>query len=192
MATVPTPVTPVVRLIDGHAVTSTLDLAAYFGKRHDDVIRKIRALDCSLEFTARNFTASTYTDPTGRECPCYLLTRDGFFFVAMGFTGQKAAQFKEDYIAAFNAMEQRPLSLEAYLDKLDHDSLSETIDEAKHCFKRINAHWLAEVYPMLVLVKSPLAPELYDWFNHLSWKLNSLGHLIGSVRPTGKGGRRHG
>ncbi len=35
------------------------------------------------------------------------ITRDGFSFLAMGFTGKKAAEFKERFIAAFNAMEQR-------------------------------------------------------------------------------------
>ncbi|WP_434801549.1 Rha family transcriptional regulator [Serratia symbiotica] len=46
-----------------------------------------------------------YTDAIGRKLPCYQITRDGFAFLTMGFTGQRAAQFKEAYITAFNQME---------------------------------------------------------------------------------------
>lgn len=184
MATVPTPVTPVIQVIDGKAVTTSLDLAAYFGKRHDTVLRKIATLDCSLDFTARNFAASTYTDPTGRECRCYLLTRDGFFFVAMGFTGCRAAEFKEAYIAAFSEMEAR-LALQ-----LDNQWLQCTHDEAKRAFQRINAHWKSSLYPMLVSAKSPLAYELHDRFIDLAWLINELTYQSGEQCRLGGG--RHG
>lgn len=107
MATVPTLVQPEISVINGQAVTSSLAVADYFTKRHDDVLKKIRALECSPEFTARNFAVSDYTDASGRKLPCYNITRDGFAFLAMGFTGKRAAQFKESYINAFNRMESR-------------------------------------------------------------------------------------
>ncbi|EJQ8214267.1 Rha family transcriptional regulator [Salmonella enterica] len=107
MATVPTLDQPEISVINGQAVTSSLAVADYFTKRHDDVLKKIRALDCSPEFTARNFAVSDYTDASGRKLPCYNITRDGFAFLAMGFTGKRAAQFKESYINAFNQMESR-------------------------------------------------------------------------------------
>ncbi|MGK5615600.1 Rha family transcriptional regulator, partial [Proteus mirabilis] len=53
----------------------------------------------------RNFSLSEYIDSTGRKLPLYEMTKDGFVFLVMGFTGKKAAQFKEAYIAAFNRME---------------------------------------------------------------------------------------
>ncbi|MBJ4016019.1 Rha family transcriptional regulator, partial [Salmonella enterica subsp. enterica serovar Meleagridis] len=107
MATVPTLAQPEISVINGQAVTSSLAVADYFTKRHDDVLKKIRALDCSPEFTARNFAVSDYTDASGRKLPCYQITRDGFAFLAMGFTGKRAAQFKEAYINAFNQMEKQ-------------------------------------------------------------------------------------
>lgn len=83
----------------------SLYVAKFFEKEHRDVLRAIRNLDCSEEFTERNFALSKYKDSTGRKLPCYQMTRDGFVFLAMGFTGKKAAQFKEFYINRFNEME---------------------------------------------------------------------------------------
>ncbi|WP_200960469.1 Rha family transcriptional regulator [Rhizobium sp. Root651] len=62
-------------------------------------------LDCSQSFTHLNFKASEYRDPTGRSLRSVDMTKDGFTFLAMGFTGTKAARFKEAYIAQFNAIE---------------------------------------------------------------------------------------
>jgi Rha family phage regulatory protein len=87
-------------------VTTSLKVAEVFEKRHDTVLRNIKNLDCSGEFTARNFAVSEYVDSTGKKNPLYNITRDGFVFLAMGFTGKKASQFKEAYINAFNNMEE--------------------------------------------------------------------------------------
>lgn len=102
-----TNITPRIRLSNGRAVTSTQEIAELFGKRHDNVLRKLESLDCSKTFAALNFEASEYLDSSGRRLPCYKVTKDGFVFLAMGFTGKKAAQFKEAYITAFNEMEAK-------------------------------------------------------------------------------------
>jgi Rha family phage regulatory protein len=94
-----------VELVDGHPTTTSLDIAAHFGKRHADVIRAITKLDCSPEFNARNFALVEYVDAKGENRPQYRLTRDGFTFLCMGFTGKEAARWKEAYISAFNQME---------------------------------------------------------------------------------------
>ncbi|MBS8303432.1 Rha family transcriptional regulator, partial [Escherichia coli] len=110
MATIPALTQPEITIINGQAVTSSLAVAYYFSKRHDDVLKKIRFLDCSPEFCARNFaeTSISLNQPNGgtRKLPCYQITRDGFAFLAMGFTGKRAARFKEAYINAFNQMER--------------------------------------------------------------------------------------
>ncbi|EAQ6132302.1 transcriptional regulator [Salmonella enterica] len=105
MATVPALSHPQVTIENGRAVTTSVAVAEYFGKRHDNVIQKIKLLDCSAEFTALNFKASEYTDSTGRKLPAYQITKNGFVFLVMGFTGKKAAAFKEAYIAEFDRME---------------------------------------------------------------------------------------
>lgn len=105
MATVPTLTHPEITIISGRAVTTSLAVATYFGKRHDDILKKINNLECSSEFIARNFAGNEYTDSIGRILPCYEITRSGFMFLVMGFTGKKAALLKENYINAFDAME---------------------------------------------------------------------------------------
>jgi Rha family phage regulatory protein len=95
---------------NGVPVTTSLKVAESFEKRHDNVIQKIKSLDCSDSFRALNFKVTHQTTKIGattRTIPVYEMTRDGMSFIAMGFTGKKAAVFKERYIAAFNEMEKR-------------------------------------------------------------------------------------
>lgn len=87
------------------AVTS-LDVAETFGKAHKDVLRSIRELGCSEEFNERNFAPVEYTDAKGEQRPAYVMTRDGFTMLVMGYTGETAMRFKEAYIRQFNEMEK--------------------------------------------------------------------------------------
>ena len=80
-------------------------VAQFFEKEHRAVLRDIRELDCSEEFRLHNFVQSAYINEQGHKQPCYIMTRDGFVFLAMGYRGKKAAQFKELYIRRFNEME---------------------------------------------------------------------------------------
>ena len=88
-------------------VVSSRKVAEVFEKEHYNVLRDIKALDCGTEFNALNFEAISYIDSMNREKPEYLMTRDGFTLLAMGFTGAKAMQWKIKYIAAFNDMEAK-------------------------------------------------------------------------------------
>ena len=86
-------------------------VAQFFEKDHRHVLRDIRAIiepksGLSEEFIKLNFEVSNYKDSMGRKLPCYALTRDGFTILVMGYTGQKAMRFKEQYIRRFNEMEQ--------------------------------------------------------------------------------------
>ena len=71
-------------------VVSSRKVAEVFEKEHYNVIRDIKALDCGTEFNALNFEAISYIDSMNREKPEYLMTRDGFSVLTMGFTGAKA------------------------------------------------------------------------------------------------------
>ncbi|KQV84346.1 Rha family transcriptional regulator [Rhizobium sp. Root1220] len=99
---------PLVETKMGRAITNSRAVADYFKKRHADVLRAIDGLDCSTEFNERNFTSVKYLDGKGEERRSFDMTRDGWVFLAMGFTGPRAAAFKEAYIARFNAMEEEP------------------------------------------------------------------------------------
>lgn len=105
MATIPVLSHPDVTIENGRAVTTSVAIAEFFGKRHERVLDKIRNLDCSAKFTEHNFVSSEYTDSTGRKLPMFQITKNGFVFLVMGFTGKKAAAFKEAYIAEFDRME---------------------------------------------------------------------------------------
>ncbi|EHI8891655.1 peptidase [Salmonella enterica] len=159
MATIPTFTQPEIAIINGQAVTSSLAVADYFIKRHDNVIQKIKNLECSSKFAALNFKESEYTDVSGRKLPCYNITRDGFAFLAMGFTGKRAAQFKEAYINAFNQME-RQLSTPSVLSDAAHNA-----SVLYSYISSIHQVWLQQLYPMLEKAESPLAVSLYDRIN---------------------------
>lgn len=98
-----------VELTGGQLTTTSLDVAAHFGKLHKSVLRAIANLDCSPEFHQRNFAPMIVEVEIGkgaiRKDPAFRLTRDGFAFLCMGFTGKEAAKWKEAYIEAFNRME---------------------------------------------------------------------------------------
>ncbi|TQR23056.1 Rha family transcriptional regulator [Campylobacter sp. MIT 97-5078] len=89
---------------------NSLKLAEVFEKRHADLMRAIKALPQD-NFRKRNFAFSFYTRETGngtiKKYPYYNLTRDAFALLVMGFTGEKAYQWKVEFIKAFNLMEEK-------------------------------------------------------------------------------------
>lgn len=90
----------------GQIFTTSLDIAEKFGKTHRDVTRAIKNLACSDEFSLRNFAQSDSKSSRGKKIKSYNITRDGFSFLVMGFTGKEAAEWKEKYINAFNRLEE--------------------------------------------------------------------------------------
>ena len=106
--------TELVILQDEQAITTSLKVAEVFGKRHNDVLRAIENAISTVRNFAQSekaFVKAEYVDTTGKSNPMYYLNRDAFSFVVMGFTGEKAAEFKWKYIQAFNKMEQKLIEL---------------------------------------------------------------------------------
>ncbi|MGE9378355.1 Rha family transcriptional regulator [Escherichia coli] len=184
MATVPTLSQPEIAIVDGQAVTSSLAVADFFSKRHDDVLKKIRILDCSPEFCARNFaeTSILVRQPNGgtRKLPCYQITRDGFAFLAMGFTGKRAARFKEAYINAFNQMEKQ-LSNPSVLSDVAHNA-----SVLYSYISSIHQVWLQQLYPMLEKAESPLAVSLYDRINDAAFLARLIHSSLNSSEVRGR------
>lgn len=91
------------------ALTSSLLVAEKFGKDHKNVVRDIRSIIggmLRIEHT-QLFVESVYVHPqNGQEYPMFIMNRDGFTLLAMGFTGEKALKFKLEYIDEFNKMEK--------------------------------------------------------------------------------------
>lgn len=116
---------PMITERDGIPVTTSRAVAEQFGKNHKNVLQSIENLISQLKnqpatedfsqlkiepantvFAEQNFLQIEQADAQGKPRPAYLLTRDGFTLLAMGFTGAKAIQFKVAYINAFNRMER--------------------------------------------------------------------------------------
>jgi len=117
---------------NGKLKTTSKIVCDVFGKTHKNVLLSIQAMKCSDEFRALNFQASSYTSPQNKNLSCVEMTRDGFSFLCMGFTGAKAGEWKEKYIAAFNEMERGLLSFDKRMTNLDQE---------KNDLKRYGAEW---------------------------------------------------
>ena len=125
-------------------------IAKVFEKRHDHICRDIEKLislekvlpnfgdisesqeactksGLSLDFINNNFILSKYKDSYGRYQKNYLLTRDGFTVLVMGYTGKKAMKFKESYIKRFNEMEEKLLLVQTLRDQ--YPRLTEALQE---------------------------------------------------------------
>ncbi|AVZ36689.1 phage regulatory protein [Pseudomonas aeruginosa] len=95
-----------VEIIGGKPTTTSLDVAKHFRKRHDNVLRDIKNLECPEDFALLNFEECSRTGANNRPEPYVRMTRDGFTLLCMGFTGKEAMHWKVAYINAFNKMEQ--------------------------------------------------------------------------------------
>ena len=91
---------------NGEPVASSRDVAKRFGKEHKHVLAAIRQL-LVAENSATKFFHETEFEYRGQKFPEYLMNRDGFSLLAMGFTGKEAVQWKLKYIEAFNQMEKQ-------------------------------------------------------------------------------------
>ncbi|EKS6166875.1 Rha family transcriptional regulator [Salmonella enterica] len=160
---------PNVFIHNGKAVTTSQAVADYFHKLHKNVIQKIETLDCSPEFASANFSAHVENIKAGavnRDSKYYEMTKDGFVFLAMGFTGKKAAAFKEAYIAEFNRMEAE---LYSGVSKAAQNVSQEEIDAYNINALLIHLNvmyevWSTQIEPALRKIESPLAGRLHDRF----------------------------
>ncbi len=87
---------------DGKVFATSLDVAKVFEKEHKNVLRDVSNMS---ERARLNFELKSYLSLNNKEMPMYEMNRDGFSFLVMGFTGEKAENFKLDFIDGFNQME---------------------------------------------------------------------------------------
>ncbi len=92
---------------NGEPVVSSRQIAESFEKNHRDVLRAADNLKEDVRNFAQMFFESTEPDSYGREQRTYLMNRDGFSLLVMGFTGKAALEWKLKYIQAFNEMEKK-------------------------------------------------------------------------------------
>lgn len=136
---------------DNQVTTTSRKIADRFGKRHADVLRSISKLGCSDDFNQRNFALVEYIDEKGEKRPEFEITKDGTVFLIMGFTGKKAADFKEAYINAFNWMHETIKARDELNRQIGDYSKREAVSVSDGSFhgsglakRRIEKHQLAD------------------------------------------------
>lgn len=183
--TEPQTLIPIVTIKEGRVVANSRDVAEAFGKLHKNVLQAIDTIDCSPEFNRLNFQPVDYLDEKGERRRAFDLTRDGFVFLVMGFTGREAARFKEAYIAAFNAMEDE---LRRMGVPLAHE------DEGLQMFGL--APRLADLALRSVSIAERLAGpaagiRMWDYHKFPSLKRHTVQALAGTARDDGHGCLAH-
>ena len=168
-----------VSVVNNKVVTTSLQVSKVFEKTHYNVLRDIRNLECSSDFQAFNFECSFYlrklpNNATKKE-PMYYLTRDGFTFLAMGFTGKIAAKFKEAYINAFNEMENKLRGITVkeeeiitYLRSLCEDMDSRMKGNEKQLQERFGTNPITGITSPLIFCSGSLQRQLKDIFTILN------------------------
>ena len=110
------------------AMTDSLSVAEHFGKKHTHVLDRIKKIieDDSTENSVQCFKKTYYKDASGKNNTKYLMNRDGFMFLVMGFTGKKANEWKWSYIHAFDHMEDviREKSTSAWIETREYGKLT--------------------------------------------------------------------
>ena len=96
-----------VSIENGQVLTTSREIAEHFNKAHKDVLESIRNLTAENSAVKNMFIYSAYKNSRGRTYTEYLINRDGFSLLAMGFTGKDALEWKLKYIEAFNEMEKQ-------------------------------------------------------------------------------------
>ena len=102
-----TNINELVQVNNEQVVTDSRKVAEVFGKEHKNVIQSIENIKAENSAVSSMFYETDYTAGTGKHYKMYLMNRDGFSLLVMGFTGKKALEWKIKYIEAFNAMEKQ-------------------------------------------------------------------------------------
>lgn len=137
------------RTINGKEVlaVTSLQVAKHFEKEHKHVLRDIRIILEADEdgFSESNFGLSSYLTEQNKEMPMYVMSKDGFVLLVMGYTGPEAMRMKKAYIARFNEMEEQlrttSLQVAAHFGKNHKDVLRDirvTIEKCSHGFNERN------------------------------------------------------
>lgn len=161
-------------------VTDSLMVSETFSKSHDKVLRDIRELGCSEEFRLANFGESSYVNGQGRETPKFILTEQGFTMLVMGYTGKRAFEFKEKYIAEFHQMrevmaskviplDERTIRMELLKTALEHD---ERIDKVE-----VEVKQLREAVQEQITLDSGEQRKVQKAVAHKVYALNESGNI---------------
>ena len=148
---------------NGIETVESRQVAEAVEKEHHKLLRDIRTycdyLTESKIGLSDFFIESTYTDPTGRTLPCYLITRKGCEMIANKMTGQKGVEFTAKYVNAFHAMQQavvvpaKPMP-EDKARKLEIQEMNARVRMSNQLLKLAKVDTLSKEYKNILVAKS--------------------------------------
>lgn len=162
-----------VKVDNGNQLRTTSRIVAkVFGKSHMHVMRAIRNLPTPEDFNVSNFGLIDFKDDKGRTYQEYTMTRDGFMFLVMGFTGKSAVEYKLKFIDAFNKMEAQLLKQQDGLEwkvartqlKMVRHSFTDVVKEFVEYATKQGSQSASKYYGSLTKMEYA-ALELVDWSN---------------------------
>lgn len=159
----------VIQSSNGNDVTTSLIVAQVFGKNHKDVLRDIEKLSCSEDFRVRNFAHTPYTHPqNGQVYHYYEMTKDGFSFLVMSYTGAKAGEFKEKFINEFNRREAL-LKDDDYILMRSQQILQKRLEASEEKIKQLEAQTEQQQATIEIQTEEikKAAPKVSYYDNHL-------------------------
>lgn len=165
---------------NGQVVVSSRQIADDFEKEHRNIIRDIESYRDVLK-NEQMFFQDTYKDSYNRNQKMYLMNRDGFSILVMGFTGQKALEWKLKYIEAFNKMEKM------LIEKAPSYQIADPIERAKAWIqeqeekKALEGH-IEELKPKALFADSVTASKTSILVGDLAKLIKQNGHEIGQNR----------
>lgn len=168
------------------AVTTSLQVADAFGKQHKHVIEAIESKLSTAENSAllEMFQESTYQARNGKLNKMYYMNRDGFTFIAMGFTGQKADGFKLKYISAFNQME-KTIKAPQQLPMTPQEKLELLLQNVGDSNKKVD-----QLDKRLTSIEdnAPLSPGTYSFLSRrISQRVGEVARGFGRLSPKQRG-----
>lgn len=122
---------------NGEPVASSREVDKRFGKEHKHVLAAIRQI-LAAENSATKFFHETAFEYRGQRFPEYLMNRDGFALLAMGFTGKEAVTWKLKYIEAFNQMEKQLAAQHKDQQAVQDENIQRAIDQVIAARKRLD------------------------------------------------------
>lgn len=161
---------PSVSIHNGRPAVTSLDVSKFFEKRHGNVVRDIAQIvsNSPEKFSRLNFELASYLDEQAKNRPMYIIHRDGFMLLVMGYTGKKALALKLAYIEAFNRMEaelakrNRPtLPAAPRFDEAAMLELAAEIREAQQQYYRTFGRLCSRLITMSIPVFTALESRVY-------------------------------
>ena len=164
------------------AVTTSLQVAERFEKRHDNILRDVEALKEDVLNFEEMFFEGDEPDSYNRPRKIYYMNRDGFTLLAMGFTGKKALEFKLQYINAFNAMEKH------IKQQLDISNLSPELQLMANLVNNMAKQELAQkqLNEKVDSISEIVALNTTDWRKEANALINKVVRIMGNTAEAHK------